>query len=55
MAGTLNVLDIFEKSSEKIVYTSSSMAYGALHKQRNQRTLFLIRERVWRVTAGEYM
>lgn len=29
MVGTLNVLDIFEKSkAEKIVYTSSSMAYG---------------------------
>lgn len=42
MVGTLNVLDVFEKSkAEKIVYTSSSMAYGHF-KQIPQSENFIL-------------
>ncbi len=42
LSGTLNVLDVFEKSkAEKIVYTSSSMAYGHF-KQTPQSEEFIL-------------
>lgn len=57
MTGTLNILDIFEKSNaERIVYTSSSMAYGHFHHtpQPENTTLNPINTYGACKAAGEY-